>query len=111
MAALRLGGSDGKLFMDIFDRLLELSPSASGEERRACFRLARRMWELHYESGEERDLDFLLGMWMRELGYLFIYDSDTEDSKDLTQGTAEMTLPVPSLCRLAGPEYQARREV
>ncbi|WP_437645286.1 hypothetical protein [Sorangium sp. So ce362] len=70
LSALRLGGMDGKLFMDVFDRVIELSGSASAEERRACFRMARRMEELHYEIGEERDLVFHLGVWMRELGYL-----------------------------------------
>jgi hypothetical protein len=70
VAVLRLGGSDAKLFMDVFDRLLALSSSASGEERRACFRLSRAMWAHHYELGERRDLAFHLGVWMRELGYL-----------------------------------------
>ncbi|WP_437597106.1 SAM-dependent methyltransferase [Sorangium sp. So ce590] len=73
LAALALGEADGKLFLDVFDRLIELSSSTSGisgEERRVCFRLARRISELHYELGEGRDLAFHLGVWMRELGYL-----------------------------------------
>ncbi|WP_437977372.1 SAM-dependent methyltransferase [Sorangium sp. So ce295] len=69
LAALRAGGDDAKLFMDVFDRLLPLSRSASPAERRACFNLGRRLWELHYEIGEERDLAFHLGVWMRELDY------------------------------------------
>jgi hypothetical protein len=68
-AALRLGGFDGQLFMDVIDRLLELAPGASAAERRACFGLGRRIWDLHYELGEGRDLAFYLGVWMRELGY------------------------------------------
>jgi tetratricopeptide (TPR) repeat protein len=68
-AAIRAGGGDAKLFMDVVDRLLELSPGASAAERRACFGLGRRLWELYYEIGEERDLAFYLGVWMRELGY------------------------------------------
>jgi hypothetical protein len=69
LAALRLGGADGKLFVDVFERLLALAPDASAAERRACFVLGRRMWELHYALGEGRDLAFHLGVWMRELGY------------------------------------------
>jgi Putative S-adenosyl-L-methionine-dependent methyltransferase len=70
LAALRAGGGDGKLFMDVLDRLLSLSPEASGAERRACFTLGRQLWALHYELGETRDMAFHLGVWMRELGYL-----------------------------------------
>ena len=69
LATLRLGGADGKLFMDVFERLIALAPGASAAERRACFTLGRRIWELHYPLGEERDLAFHLGVWMRELGY------------------------------------------
>jgi tetratricopeptide (TPR) repeat protein len=32
--------------------------------------MARQAWELYYHLGEERDLGFHLGVWMRELGYL-----------------------------------------
>jgi hypothetical protein len=70
LAAIRLGGFDAKLFMDTSDRLFALAGNAAPAERRACFTLARRMWELHYELGEHRDLAFHLGSWMRELGYL-----------------------------------------
>lgn len=69
VAAVRLGGSDGKLLMDVFDRLLALAPGAEPGSRRSAMLLARRVWELHYEMGEERDLAFHLGVWMRELGY------------------------------------------
>lgn len=70
LAALRLSGPDGKVLMDVFDRLMALAPEASAEERRASFALSRRVWEMHYHLGEERDLAFHLGVWMRELGYL-----------------------------------------
>lgn len=70
LAAIRLGGCDAKLFMDISERLLELCPSSAGPERRACFTLARQIYQLHFDLGEPRDLVFHLGVWMRELGYL-----------------------------------------
>lgn len=70
LAALRLSGPDGKVLMDVFDRLMELAPEANAQERRASFALARRIWEMHYHLGEERDLAFHLGVWMREIGYL-----------------------------------------
>lgn len=70
LAAIRLGGCDAKLFMDVSERILELSPSSAGPERRACFTLARQIHQLHFDLGEARDLVFHLGVWMRELGYL-----------------------------------------
>jgi hypothetical protein len=70
LAAIRLGGCDAKLFMDVSERLLELCVSAAGPERRACFTLARQIHQLHFDLGEPRDLAFYLGVWMRELGYL-----------------------------------------
>jgi tetratricopeptide (TPR) repeat protein len=69
LAVLRAGGADAKLLMGIVDRLLALASDASAAERRACFVLARRAWALHYDLGEDRDLAFHLGVWMRELGY------------------------------------------
>ncbi|HEY5959687.1 MAG TPA: SAM-dependent methyltransferase [Polyangiaceae bacterium] len=69
LAAIRLGGCDAKLFMDISERLIELCASAAGPERRACFTLARQIYQLHFDLGEPRDLVFHLGVWMRELGY------------------------------------------
>jgi SAM-dependent methyltransferase len=70
LAAIRLGGCDAKLFMDISERLVELCASAAGPERRACFTLARQIHQLHFDLGEPRDLALHLGVWMRELGYL-----------------------------------------
>jgi tetratricopeptide (TPR) repeat protein len=70
LAAIRLGGYDAKLFMDIAERLFALAGEASAAERRACFTLARRIWDVYFDLGEPRDLAFHLGTWMRELGYL-----------------------------------------
>src|SRR5262249_2516765 len=48
-AAIRAGGADAKLFMDVVGHLLALAPEASAAERRACFSLGRRLWELWYD--------------------------------------------------------------
>ena len=99
-AAIRAGGGDAKLFMDVFDRLLELAPGASAGERRACFNLGRRLWELHFEIGEERDLAFHLGVWMRELGYREEAIRYLERSR-ATRGTRGVTAFNLAYCHLA----------
>jgi tetratricopeptide (TPR) repeat protein len=87
LAMLRLGGADAKLFLDVHDRLVALSPSAQGDERRACFRLARGIWANHYDLGEARNLAFHLGVWMRELGYFTEAIRYFERSRELRGAT------------------------
>ena len=69
LSAIRLSGYDPRFIADLFDRLMDAAGTASTEDRADLAVVARRVWEMYFDIGEDVDLAFQLGALLLEAAH------------------------------------------
>lgn len=69
LAAIRLSGFDGRLFAQMYPRLMQLTSDISAAEAFSLFKAATKVWENYFPLGESTDLAFRIGTLLYQLQF------------------------------------------